>query len=108
MPFEPDLLLVNANVLTMDQKRPRARAVAVAGGRVIGLYSDKPDTTAREIIDLNGATLIPGFHDAHNHMIGFGLTLRETDLRVTSLDELYARVEARAGTTPEGQGGGGS
>jgi len=74
MPFEPDLLLVNANVLTIDPKRPRARAVAVAGGRITGLYSDKPDTAAGNIIDLKGATLIPGFHDAHNHTIGFGLT----------------------------------
>ena len=102
MPYEPDLLLVNANVLTMDPRRPRARAVAVAGGRIIGVYSDKPDTPAAEVIDLNGATLIPGFHDAHNHMIGFGLTLRETDLHVSSLDELYARVTERARTTPAG------
>ena len=33
MPYEPDLLLVNANVLTMDPGRPAATAVAVAGGR---------------------------------------------------------------------------
>jgi predicted amidohydrolase YtcJ len=102
MPFEPDLLLVNANVLTMDPERPRARAVAVAGGRITGIYSDKPDTTARDILDLKGATLIPGFHDAHSHMIGFGLTLRETDLHVSSLDELYARVTQRARSTPAG------
>jgi predicted amidohydrolase YtcJ len=59
--------------------------------------------SAREVIDLRGLTLIPGFHDAHNHMIGFGLALTEIDLRAGSLDELYARVAARAATTPAGE-----
>ena len=34
MPYEADLLLVNANVLTIDPGRPKAGAVAVSGGRV--------------------------------------------------------------------------
>src|SRR5277367_3299114 len=103
MPYEPDLLLVNANVLTMDPGRPRARAVAVAGGRVIGVYDAQPDVTAKSVIDLRGLTLIPGFHDAHNHMVGCGLSLTEIDLRVDTLDELYARVAAKAAISPEGE-----
>ena len=103
MPYEPDLLLVNANVLTMDRDRPTASAVAVAGGRIVGIYDGKPDVTAKEVIDLRGRTLIPGFNDAHNHMIGFGLSLTEVDLRVDSQQELYARVAAKAATTPAGE-----
>jgi hypothetical protein len=107
MPYAPDLLLVNANVLTMDPARPRATAVAVAGGRIVGV-GDDPSQLADgvrtgNVIDLKGATLIPGFHDAHNHMIGFGLSLTEVDLRVDSLDELYARVAARAAATEAGE-----
>ena len=103
MAYEPDLLVVNANVLTMDPGRPAASAVAVAGGRIVGIFDGEPDVTAREVIDLRGLTLIPGFHDAHNHMIGFGLSLTEVDLRTASQDELYARVAAKAATTPEGE-----
>jgi predicted amidohydrolase YtcJ len=103
MPYEPDLLLVNANVLTMDPGRPRARAVAVAGGRIVGVYDGEPDVAAKNVIDLRGLTLIPGFHDAHNHMIGFGLSLTEIDLRVDTLDELYVRVAAKAAITPDGE-----
>jgi predicted amidohydrolase YtcJ len=103
MPRDADLLLVNANVLTMDQGRPRARSVAVAGGRVIGVYDGEPDVTAKNVVDLRGLTLIAGFHDAHNHMVGFGLSLTEIDLRVGSLDELYERVAAKAAAVPAGE-----
>jgi predicted amidohydrolase YtcJ len=107
MPYAPDLLLVNANVLTMDPARPRATAVAVAGGRIAGVGDDASELAggvgAGHVLDLKGATLIPGFHDAHNHMIAFGLSLTEVDLRAGSLDELYARVAARAAVTPAGE-----
>jgi predicted amidohydrolase YtcJ len=100
-----DLLLVNANVLTMDPARPRARSVAVTGGRILALDADPDGEPARRVIDLRGATVLPGFHDAHNHMAWFGLTLGEIDLRSTtvgSLDELYAAVASRAEQTDPG------
>jgi hypothetical protein len=96
--------LVNANVLTMDPVRPRASAVAVAGGRITAL-DEVPAGTAH-VIDLGGATVLPGFHDAHNHMTGFGLSLGEVDLRsdaAGTLDELYAAVARRAETTAPGE-----
>jgi predicted amidohydrolase YtcJ len=98
-----DLLLANGNVLTMDPVRPRAAAVAVSGGRIVGVYDGQPDLSGNNVVDLRGATLIPGLHDAHNHMIGFGLTLTEVDLRVTSLGELYERVAGRANQTAAGE-----
>ena len=107
MPYAPDLLVVNANVLTMDPAKPHATAVAVAGGRIVAVGDDAPDlasgVAAENVVNLRGATLIPGFHDAHNHMIGFGLSLTEIDLRVDTLDELYARVAAKAAATPAGE-----
>jgi hypothetical protein len=99
----PDLLLVNATVLTMDPDLPRAAAVAVDAGRITGVYAGPSGQSAATVIDLKGATLLPGFHDAHNHMIGFGLGLAEVDLRVTSRDELYARVARAARDVKEGE-----
>ena len=98
-----DLALVNANVLTMDPDRPRATAVAIAGGRITAL--DEIPAGAMRLVDLRGATVLPGFHDAHNHMIGFGMSLAEVDLRssaVGRLDELYAAIARRAETTAAG------
>ena len=100
-----DLVLINANVLTMDPDRPRARSVAINGGRIIALDTSPASFPAAEVIDLGGATLLPGFHDAHNHMAWFGLALTEVDLRfpvVTSLDGLYAAVALRAAQAAAG------
>ena len=99
-----DLALVNGNVLTMDPARPRATAVAVAGGRITALDEISPG--AARVVDLRGATVLPGFHDAHNHMIGFGMSLGEVDISsppVGSLDELYAAIARRAETTEPGE-----
>jgi hypothetical protein len=96
--------LVNANVLTMDPARPRASAVVVAGGRITAL-DEVPAGTAH-VVDLRGATVLPGFHDAHNHMTGFGMSLGEVDLRsdaAGTLDELYAAIARRAETTAPGE-----
>lgn len=107
MPYAPDLLLANANVITMDPARPRATAVAVAGGRIAAVGDDAAElagrTAAGDVLDLKGATLVPGFHDAHNHMLAFGLSLAEVDLRTGSLDELYDRIAARAAAVPAGE-----
>jgi hypothetical protein len=107
MAHAPDLLLVDAVVRTMDPARPRAAAVAVTGGRITEVGDDAAalaaGTRPANVIDLKGATLIPGFHDAHNHMIGYGLSLTEIDLRAGSLAEIYDRVASRAAETPAGE-----
>jgi len=105
-----DLALVNANVLTMDPSRPRAAAVAITGGRIEAVAASPAEVSAAQVhaaqvVDLGGATVAPGFNDAHNHMTGFGMSLAEVDLRsppIASLDELYAAIARRAETTAAG------
>jgi predicted amidohydrolase YtcJ len=105
-----DLALVNANVLTMDPGRPRAAAVTITGGRIEAVATSPAEVSAAQaraaqVVDLRGATVAPGFNDAHNHMTGFGMSLAEVDLRsppIGSLDELYAAIARRAQTTAAG------
>jgi predicted amidohydrolase YtcJ len=103
--FEVDLLVRNASILTMDENRPRARALAVHHGLVFNLFDDDhaDGLRGRTEIDAQGATLVPGFGDAHNHMAGFGLGLAAVDLSgLTALAEVYARIAERAATLPDG------
>jgi predicted amidohydrolase YtcJ len=89
-----DLLLTNARVRTLEGDAV-APAVAIWRDRVVAL----DEVPAHRTIDLGGAVVTPGFHDAHNHMAWYGLSLAEVDLRVGSLEALYDAVAARAATT---------
>ncbi|WP_435201971.1 amidohydrolase [Janibacter sp. GS2] len=99
--MELDLLLTNATILTMDEGRPLAHSMGVLHGRVVVLDPD-PSVRARRRIDAKGATVTPGFGDAHNHMAWFGLSLTEIDLAAaTSLEHLYDLVAQEAASLPE-------
>ena len=102
-------LLLNADVITLDPARPRAAAVGVVGDR-IGFVGDIAGArvwahAGAEEVDLGGACLIPGFVEAHNHSVLFGLGLALVDVRpdaAPSLTALVATVAARAAATPAG------
>lgn len=91
-----DLLLRNARVRTLGgpAHADLAPAVAIWRDRIVALE----EVPAARVVDLDGAVVTPGFHDAHNHMAWFGLSLAEVDLRVPTLDDLYDAVAARAAT----------
>lgn len=97
-----DLKLTRARVRTLDDAHPHATTVGIVGGRVLGLDDDVADLPARTEVDLDGATVVPGFCDAHNHMAWFGQSLTELPLEsATTLAELYDAVAAKAATLPE-------
>ena len=94
-----DLVLLNGKIYTVDNSRPHASALAVRGGRVLFVGSDAEarvlaDASAR-VIDLNGATVVPGIVDAHAHLLGLGSAMRRVNLAgSTSYDEVIERVKA--------------
>ena len=68
---KPDLVLDNANVLTVDGSMPRAASIAILGDRIVGVGDRYAfATTGARTIDMDGRTVVPGFNDAHNHMGG--------------------------------------
>lgn len=102
-----DTVLRRGNILTLDPGRPRATALAVLGDRIVavGDEEDLAGLTADRSIDLGGATVVPGFHDAHNHCVFFGMSLGELPLGtadVRCLDDIYGAVAAAARDTPRG------
>ncbi len=68
----PETLLVNADIRTMDPNVPRARALAIRGGRVAALGDDATiramADSGTEVIDCGGRLVLPGFHDTHLHV----------------------------------------
>ena len=100
-----DLLLTDAAVLTMAPSgvAQRAGVVALLGDRILHVGPDDAGLTAKRTVSLDGRCVVPGFHDAHQHMAWFGASLDEIDLStppVRSLDDVAAAVAAAARTTP--------
>lgn len=100
----PDLLLVNAHVLTVDRTFSTAEAVAITGERItaVGASGDlrRLAGPGTRVIDLGGRTLIPGLMDNHLHSAGGGPGV---DLsRARSLADVAAAVAARVKTTAAG------
>jgi predicted amidohydrolase YtcJ len=101
-----DVVLTDANVLTMDEELPLARWVAIAHGRIMALGRESSTVPgANRVLSLGGATVLPGFHDAHNHTVMYGASLGHIDLSgadVSTLDQLYSRVATAASQQPTG------
>lgn len=98
----PDVILLNAEIITMNADQPSAQAIALAGDRIVALGSDQQiaalaDASTRRV-DLGGRTVIPGLIDAHAHAIRGGQTYAmETYLYdVTSLPEAFTRLQQAA------------
>ena len=81
---EPVTVFRNGHVFTADAARTWARAVAVAGGRIVAVGGDDAVapwlTAAQEVVDLGGRLLVPGFLDAHAHPVQGGLERARCDL----------------------------
>ncbi len=103
-----DLLLVNAEVVTVDASLPRAEAVAIKGDRILAVGSSEEMSRHRgattEVIDLQGQAVIPGFIEGHGHYTSFGGALMILDFRyATSFAEIVAMAAAAAADTPAGE-----
>jgi predicted amidohydrolase YtcJ len=105
-----DLILHNANIMTMDTGCPSAQLVAV-GGDKITLVGDNARLgemrgAKTRVIDCGGKTVVPGFNDAHCHLFGSIRKRRTIDLgpdSAKSIAEIKAAIRKSAQTTPKGE-----
>jgi hypothetical protein len=111
--IQADLVVLNGNVITVDDTRPRAEAFAVLGERFIDVGSTSEISrwvgASTTVIDADGRTVTPGFIDAHMHpgpTYPDSSPLATVDLRpvnVASMADLIAALAAKAALVPEGQ-----
>ena len=97
-----DLLLVNGNVYTVNEKQPHAEAVAVRKDRIVFVGSNESAKKfhAARTIDLAGKTVVPGLTDSHCHIFGIGERELTLNLEGTNtLMDFLAKVSERATKT---------
>jgi predicted amidohydrolase YtcJ len=104
---EPDLILHNAKIITVDEKFSIAQAMAVKDGRIIAVGTDAeilPNRgAATTVLDLQGKTVLPGLIDSHLHP---GAAMTEFDHAIPemeSIDDVLAYVRSRAEALGPGQ-----
>ncbi|HEX7737503.1 MAG TPA: amidohydrolase [Ktedonobacteraceae bacterium] len=104
------ILFLNGNIYTMDAAQPRARAMAVEtrSGRILAVGTDdevrRVGGRATELVDLRGRTMLPGFIDAHIHLLATAYRAHYIDAADCASEEAVAElVRQRAAQTPPGQ-----
>lgn len=92
-----DLVIINANVYTVDDNFSKAEAFAVHDGKFVAVGTNdeiRSTYTSSQLLDADGRTITPGLIDAHCHFYGLGLTQQIVDLRGTgSFEEVLEKVK---------------
>lgn len=104
---EPELVLLNGVIHTMDPANPQAQAVAIANGRFIAVGANAEisayATSRTKRIDLGNFPVFPGFIDAHMHVAESGLAhLLSVDTDLPSIAAIKDAIRQRAAQTPAG------
>ena len=105
-----DLILTNANVITMDSSQPGAEMVAIKGDKVWLVTGNEELGQVKgamtRVIDCQGRTLVSGFNDAHCHVFAFIRKLLSLDLSpssVNSISDIKVAIQHQAQNTPRGK-----
>jgi predicted amidohydrolase YtcJ len=103
------VLYLNGNIYTMDAQQPRAQAFAVDNttGRILAVGTNdevrRVGSQHADLIDLRGRTVLPGFIDAHIHLLDTAYRAHYIDAgQSSSEDEAAELVRQRAAQTPVG------
>ncbi len=104
-----DVILKNANIITMDAAQPRAELIGVSDDSIffIGSNDEAARLTGRstKVIDCAGKTVVPGFNDAHLHLFSLIRKLTSLDLspdKVRSIADIKEVIRKVATSKPPG------
>ena len=101
-----DLIIHNGTVYSADAAGTMAEAIAVRGNQIVRVGSDRDVLRLRrrqtQVIDAKHGAVLPGFNDAHIHLIGGGLALDNIDLLdATAIEEIERRIRKWAADNPD-------
>jgi predicted amidohydrolase YtcJ len=108
---DPDLVVFNAKVYTVDPRVPKAEAFAVKAGRFVAVGNSaeikRLAGKKTQTYDAKQMTIVPGFIDTHNHGGGEGLLYHVLvgnpyDVEFVTIQSIIDKLRARARTTPPG------
>jgi predicted amidohydrolase YtcJ len=100
-----ETIITNAKVITMDDGRPRAEAVALGGARILAVGT-RAEVEALAgpltiVVDAGGRTLLPGFVESHLHLVLGGNELSQLQLGgVSGFEALAPAFRAYAAKNP--------
>ena len=105
---DADLIVVNGNIYTVNEKQPHAEAIAVKGDRIVFVGANEEARKFRgnktRNVDLGGKTVVPGLTDSHCHIFGIGEREMRFNLEGTnSLQDFLAKVGERVSQTEKGK-----
>jgi predicted amidohydrolase YtcJ len=104
----PEWIIVNAVVYTVEEKMPRAEALAIQHGRFIAVGSSSAVRSlagrGTQVLDAQGMTIVPGFIDAHTHPASAGVReLLDVACDRDSIADIVAAIRVRVAQTAEGE-----
>ena len=78
--------IINGNIITLNSQHPQVDSLSIDDGKIISINKT---SSKFKTLDLKGATVIPGFIDAHFHLKNYGKRLEQIDLKdIQSLKEI--------------------
>src|SRR5690349_425951 len=110
-PRDPDLVVFNAKVYTVEAATPRAEAFAIKGGRftAVGSTQDIKGLAGKntQLFDAQQTTIVPGFIDCHNHAPGNVLLYdvvvgNPYEVEFVTIRSIVDKLRAKARETPPG------
>lgn len=108
--MKADVVLINGEVITVDQKNTVVEAVGVKDNRIIVVGSNQEVKSfigeETNILDLQGKTILPGFIDSHIHLILYGVNQLAVSCKAEHMDSIESLLDdlrKKSLETPKGE-----